>query len=311
MNRRNRSFIFGVLLASLAATAYGSSSGQKDTSVTDDSTLKNAEQSRFVQAIKERGYVRVGISEAAPQQHLDPSTGNWVGVFPEFLSSWAKSLGVTVEYTNTTFAAMVVGVQSGIYDVAPDLTATDERRKAVNFTEPMLEEFGMYYVKKNPNLDSTEYYQHLNQSDKTICSVVGSPYQLVIDAGKLKLNAKILKLPDYQSCNAALLAGRVVAVLYASSTAVPFIQANPSYALLAPPKPLAVKPVTFAVSKEWTDKDLAPLNNAISKWKSSPDGMEAAHKRWGVVSPEPYMIKPVPSWASKVLGEMKLAPPKE
>ncbi len=311
MNRKYGSYVVGALLTSLVATGYASNGDRQNASVNDNNGVKNIEQSRFIQSIKERGYVRVGISEAAPQQHLDAKTGNWVGVFPEFLASWAESIGVTVKYTNTTFASMVVGVQSGIYDLAPDLTATDERRKAVNFTEPVLEEFGMYYVKKNPDLDSSTYYQQLNQSDKTICSVVGSPYQLVIDAGKLALKAQILKLPDYQSCNAALLAGRVNAVLYASSTAVPFIQANPGYALLASPEPLAVKPVTFAVSQKWTDEDLAPLNEAIRQWKNSPGGMEAAHQRWDVVSPEPYMIKPVPSWASKVLGEMKLAMPKE
>lgn len=314
MSKKHGLLVLGVLLAAIAGAAYGSSGAAHGTAHTDGAhnTSRSEDaggESRFVQSIKERGYIRVGISQARPQQFIDPGTGKWIGVMPDFLSSWAKELGVGIKYTDTTFGAMVLGIQAGRYDLAPLLTATDQRKKAVQFAAPMLQEFGMYYVKKKPNLTSAEYYQQLNQPDKTICSVAGSPYQLLINAGKLKLNAQILKLPDYQSCNAALLAGRVDAVLYASSTAVPFVQSNPGYALLAPPKPLAVKPVTFAVNKKWTAADLAPLNEAIKEWKKSPDGMATANQRWNVVSPVPYMVKPIPSWAEKVLREMKLSRP--
>lgn len=305
--------VLGVLLAAITVLAYGANGEANSTAGTDGAPNSNSSTdaggSRFVQSIKDRGYIRVGISEARPQQFIDRKTGKWVGVVPDFLSSWAEELGVGIKYTDTTFGAMVLGVQSGRYDLAPLLTATAQRKKAVQFAAPTLQEFGMYYVKKKPELTSAEYYRQLNSPDKTICSVAGSPYQLLINAGKLKLKAEILKLPDYQSCNAALLAGRVDAVLYASSTAVPFVQANPNYALLAPPKPLAVKPVTFAVNKKWTAADIAPLNKAIREWKESPDGRAAANDRYNVASPMPYMVKPIPSWALEVLKEMQLAKP--
>ena len=63
--------------------------------------------------------------------------GRYCGVDCELIERIAYELGMRVEYSNMNFPALIPALQSGKVDVViSDITATDERREMVNFTEP-------------------------------------------------------------------------------------------------------------------------------------------------------------------------------
>ena len=63
--------------------------------------------------------------------------GKNAGFDCELIERIAYELGMRVEYSNMNFPALIPALQSGKVDVViSDITATDERREMVNFTEP-------------------------------------------------------------------------------------------------------------------------------------------------------------------------------
>ncbi|MGH2356841.1 MAG: transporter substrate-binding domain-containing protein [Candidatus Limnocylindria bacterium] len=72
-----------------------------------------------------------------PQSFLNEETGEYEGFDIDVATEIAERLGVTVEFTDPTFDAVVAGNWSGRWDLSVgSVTVTEERKTVLNFTQP-------------------------------------------------------------------------------------------------------------------------------------------------------------------------------
>lgn len=160
-------------------------------------------------AVKERGVLRVGVTQAPPWYSKDLSSGNWTSGLGVFMGkAMAESIGVEFEPVEVTWGTAIAALQSGKIDLMYMLDATDERKKAVSFpTSPLL-----YYslaVLARDDLDVTTW-EDLNDSAISIALPQASSMDKFVS--ELAPNANIQRFPGNQESIAAFQAGRVDAV---------------------------------------------------------------------------------------------------
>ncbi len=83
--------------------------------------------------------IRLGVDpDWLPYEAIDDD-GNYQGVISEYTAWVSKRLGITMEpVKGMTWPEVLEGARDGTIDLIPGLTASDERRKFLNFTEPYL-----------------------------------------------------------------------------------------------------------------------------------------------------------------------------
>lgn len=97
-----------------------------------------AELDADVQAIVDRGVLRVGVKNAVIGfGYQDPITGEYTGMEIDIAKALAEQLGVDVEFTTVTAATRTELLDSGDIDcVLATFTITDERKQSWDFTTP-------------------------------------------------------------------------------------------------------------------------------------------------------------------------------
>ena len=140
--------VFALMLALamiLALAACGSSSSStaaaSSSASTADSTAADAtatEYSEDVQAIIDRGVLRVGVKNAVQGFGFqDTLTGQYSGMEIDLATMIAEHLGVDVEFTTVTAATRTELLDSGDIDcVLATFTITDARKESWDFTTP-------------------------------------------------------------------------------------------------------------------------------------------------------------------------------
>lgn len=98
----------------------------------------SAETMSGLDAVKKRGSLRIGWGIWVPYMFLDPKTRQLTGITVAVGDAIAEHLGVKAEFVQTTWAPMVAGLQAGQYDMTMPFIVTEERMKAVTFTDPIL-----------------------------------------------------------------------------------------------------------------------------------------------------------------------------
>lgn len=162
-----------------------------------------------IDAIKERGALRVGVTQAPPWYSKDPSSGDWTaGVGVEMGRAMADSLGVEFEPVEVTWGTAVAALQSDKIDLMYMLDATEERKQAAAFPESPL----LYYslaVLAGDELDVATW-EDLNREDVSIAVPQASSMDKFVS--EKAPNADIQRYPGNQEAIAAFQAGRVDAV---------------------------------------------------------------------------------------------------
>ena len=93
-------------------------------------------------AIKKRGSIRVGVTQAPPWYSKDPKTGKWTSGLGVFMGeAMAKALGVKFEAVEVDWGNAMAAFQGDKIDLMFVLDATDQRKQAVDFPETPL----LYY----------------------------------------------------------------------------------------------------------------------------------------------------------------------
>ena len=118
-----------------AAETTAADTKAADTTAADTTA---ADASADVQAIKDRGVLRVGVKNAVPGFGLqDALTGEYTGMEIDLGAKIAEELGVDVEYTTVTAATRGELLDSGDIDcVLATFTITEERKQTWDFTTP-------------------------------------------------------------------------------------------------------------------------------------------------------------------------------
>ena len=145
ISRRNFLAVAGAAAAAAALTACGGSSGSTAASSTASSAASGSAAasealSADVQAIVDRGVLKVGVKNAVKGfSFQDTLTGEYKGLEDSLAEMIAEHLGVDVEFTTVTAATRGELLDSGDIDcVLATFTITEERKKSWDFSTPYL-----------------------------------------------------------------------------------------------------------------------------------------------------------------------------
>lgn len=167
-------------------------------------TWSGAQGKSTLDAVKERGALRIGAAQAEPWFFKDPGNQQWSGFGVSLGKALADSLGVKLEIVEVTWGNAIAALQANRIDLMAVLDATPERQEAADFPKSPL----LYYalaVLVRDGLNVTAW-NDLNRKDVTIAVTQGTS----IDAHVTKTapSATILRFPSNAETMAAFQSGR-------------------------------------------------------------------------------------------------------
>ncbi|MFQ5971882.1 MAG: transporter substrate-binding domain-containing protein [Alphaproteobacteria bacterium] len=166
-------------------------------------TSVQAQESTW-EAIKDRGSIRLGATQAPPWYFKDPQSGEWSGFGVSVGKQMADTLDVDLEVVEVTWGTAIAALQADKIDIMFVLDATPERALAVDFPATPL----LYYalaVLHDDDLD-VKGWEDLNKPDITVSVMQGTTIDSFVSA-KLP-EANVLRFPTNSETVAAYQSGR-------------------------------------------------------------------------------------------------------
>lgn len=141
-----------------SASAGESSAVQSAESPASTEGTSDTEYAADVQAIIDRGVLRVGVKNAVVGFGFqDPLSGEYSGMEISIAEKIAESLGVDIEFTTVTAATRTELLDSGDIDcVLATFTITDERRESWDFSTPYYTDYVSVLVENASGITSLE-----------------------------------------------------------------------------------------------------------------------------------------------------------
>jgi polar amino acid transport system substrate-binding protein len=162
-----------------------------------------------LEAVKKRGTLRVGVTQAPPWFSKDPKSGDWttgLGVF--FGKAMADKLGAKMETVEVSWGTAIAALQSDKIDIMFMLDATPERKQAVDFPESPLLWYALAVLAKDEL--GVKAWEDLNKPGVKIAVPQASSMDRFLTEHTAK--ADIQRFPDNAAAIAAFQSGRVDAV---------------------------------------------------------------------------------------------------
>ena len=159
--------------------------------------------------IKQRGSLRVGVTQAPPWYSKDAKTGEWAsGVGVSMGKAMAAALGVKFEPVEVTWGTAIAALQGGKIDIMYMLDATPERAQAVDFPATPLLYYSLAVLARDDLKVAS--WNDLNQPSVRIAVPQASSMDRFLSENVSKAN--IQRFPGNTEAIAAYQAGRVDAV---------------------------------------------------------------------------------------------------
>lgn len=222
-------------------------------------------------AIKQRGTLRVGVTQAPPWYSKDPKSGEWsAGLGVSMGKAMAQQLGVKFEPVEVTWGTAVAALQGNKIDIMYMMDATPERAQAVDFpTSPLL--FYSLAVLAKDDLP-VKAWADLNKETVRIAVPQASSMDKFLTENTPK--AQIQRFPGNAEAIAAFQAGRADAVCLFHP---PLLAARQRLGAgkIVVPTPAQSQPSSAAVRKEddkafvqWVDKSMSAFYSSgqTQKW---------------------------------------------
>ncbi len=154
----------GVMSAMLVACGSAAPESTSSADSTDTIVVAASEDSiaapasEDVQAIKDRGVLKVGVKNAVMGFGFeDPLTGEYTGLEIELAKALADKLGVGIEFTAVTAATRTELLDSGDIDcVLATFTITDERKESWDFTTPYYTDYVSVLVEDSKGIKTLD-----------------------------------------------------------------------------------------------------------------------------------------------------------
>jgi polar amino acid transport system substrate-binding protein len=162
-----------------------------------------------LEAVKKRGALRVGVTQAPPWFSKDPKTGTWTsGLGISMGNAMAKALGVKMETVEVSWGNSIAALQGDKIDLMFMLDATPERQKAVDFPASPLLYYSLAVLARDDLAAKT--WEDLNKPGVRIAVPQASSMDKFVSEHAPK--ADIQRFPDNAAAIAAFQSGRVDAV---------------------------------------------------------------------------------------------------
>ncbi|MDQ1056436.1 ABC-type amino acid transport substrate-binding protein [Arthrobacter globiformis] len=258
MTKTSKIVLAVLAIAVLSAAAGFFGSGFRGNSA---AASTGSAQGTFIEEIKKRGELRVGVAIAPPMtvQQADGTLGG-PNLIP--LEELAKQLGVKLVPVAAEWKNIVAGLQANRYDFAANLDYTVERSLAISFTNPVYEYPGVFVVKANsPHTTSDQ----IIQSGGQIATAQGAAPEATLKG----LTSKIMPMDSYSNAISAIQAGRAVAEFTDLPTAESQAQADKTLKIVVPDPAIYSGTAAYGVPAGVDARSMQIVNIAIERAQKS------------------------------------------
>lgn len=168
-----------------------------------------AQASNTLAAVRQRGVLRVGVTQAPPWYSKDPKSGEWnAGLGVSMGKSMATALGVKFEAVEVTWGTAVAALQGNKIDLMYMMDATPERAQAVDFPAAPL----LYYSLAVLCRDDLPVKAWADMNNEKVRIAVPQASTMDKFVSETTPKAQIQRFPGNAEAIAAFQAGRVDAV---------------------------------------------------------------------------------------------------
>ncbi|KEA03612.1 amino acid ABC transporter [Rhizobium rhizogenes] len=205
-----------------------------------------------LQAIRDRGELRIAVAPGEPWFYKDQRSGEWYGLGWGVGVALAKELGIKATPVETTWGTAIAGLQAGQFDVMFTMDATPQRALAADFpVQPMF-----YYAQGVLLKDGVTVttWEEMNKPEFKIGVVLGTSPDRDITVRLPK--ATIERFPSADETGAAFVAGRMDAISLFHPALV-MLQSKVKRGSIVLPEPIRQSPSSAGVpnqaDKSWRD----------------------------------------------------------
>ncbi|NTJ34387.1 transporter substrate-binding domain-containing protein [Agrobacterium rhizogenes] len=205
-----------------------------------------------LQAIRDRGELRIAVAPGEPWFYKDQRSGEWYGLGWGVGVALAKELGIKATPVETTWGTAIAGLQAGQFDVMFTMDATPQRALAADFpVQPMF-----YYAQGVLLKDGVTVttWEEMNKPEFKIGVVLGTSPDRDIAVRLPK--ATIERFPSADETGAAFVAGRMDAISLFHPALV-MLQSKVKRGSIVLPEPIRQSPSSAGVpnqaDKSWRD----------------------------------------------------------
>lgn len=228
--------------------------------------VKAGEQKDLLEAVKEKGVIRVGTAGGYFPFEMMGKNGNLIGFDIDMANRIAEKMGVKIELHNYDFSGLIPALQSSKIDlIVAGMTITEKRAETVDFSIPYFNAGISMLV--NQNTSGVKGWEDLDKKGNTIAVSMGTTGDIV--ASKLFKNAQIKRFDGSSLAGLEVVSGKVNAVLHDYPWVAIYSKKNPTttYPVL---KTLNEENLGIAVAKG-NDKMVKFLNNFIEEYLKGED----------------------------------------
>jgi len=225
--------------------------------------------------------LKIGVSATREPLSFVDKDGRVTGHDGELARLISIRLNRPIEFLNMKFMALIPALQSGKVDmIISGMTATEERKKAVNFTQPYFANAQVMLVRKssaassNSQSGTTKLSSADDLKDKRIGVLLGSVHDTY--ATKQYPQATILQYKSPPDLVLAVKSGKVDAAFYTHETLLEVLRHDPTLGLLG--KPLFSVPIGVGFNKA-NDTQRTQFNSFLKQIKENGQFKEMV-TRW-------------------------------
>lgn len=233
--------------------------------------------------VQKRGTLRCASAISPPYVMKDLKTGEYGGAYLDLCKQFAEVLKVKIEFVDTTWDNIVAGLQAGKWDMSPALNRTPARALVINYSSIAgFDEMNFAYLlasekTKSPAPDLSTF----DKPGMRIGVMSGSAQDHKVTE-RFK-TAQVVRLPDANGLNLALLSGRVDVAGADSTTNLLLQTANSDKIGLLEANPALMKQgISFGLPPQLTYHDIQVLNIFLEE-KVSLGSVDASLKHWSEV----------------------------
>ncbi len=241
------------------------------------------ERKSLLKEIKDRGELRVGYATADPHSFKDSSSGQWKGIAVEIMEEWAQEMGVKHVAVDTSWDAMIAGLQAGKYDIAAALNRRPARAVVVTFSMPYMNVEGTFAVNRDKVKART--WEEFDKKGTKVAVMMGTAEDKALT--RVAKNLEIVRLPDQNEARIALQSGRVASFFDDISGNAKFAQTNKQYRLIIPSPVIDLEGTAFAIRKGYFYDDLQALDIMVENYVNTGK-LKAAQAKYGLPNPADF-----------------------
>ncbi len=260
IKKRKRSILILSLMVGLLA-ACGTGGGGKPQPAPGTGAASEPKQAGALQKIKDRGKLIVGVFSDKPPFGFTDEKGKLVGFDNDLARRFAKDLlgdENKIEFVIVEPASRVPFLQSDKVDlIVANMTVTEERKQAVDFTNPNLKAATQVIVRGDSGIKSLA-----DLKGKKVIVTKGTTADLFLT--KNRPDVELIKFEKNTESLQALKDGRSPAYAQDSLILLSWVRKNPEFTVL-PEKLEKEAPIAPAVKKgnnelrEWVNQELEAL----------------------------------------------------